>query len=108
MNDHIRTIKNIQIVFIVLLVLAIIGFVVMLFAGELDVNSGITTAVSIILLSLFIRLITAITDAIEASYLKAVASRPSENHQSFMQNSSKKLSPGAKSSAWRDLNEENR
>ena len=104
MNDHIRTIKNIQIVFIVLLVLSIIGFVTMLFTGELDFYNGFIYVVEILLLSLFVRMISAITDAIEAAYLKAIATKPLSNQQSFHSDSSRRLSQGEVSSAWRDLN----
>ena len=107
MNDHIRTIKNIKIVFVVLLVISICSFILVLFSGKLDLI--IVTGVSVLMQSIFVGLLSAIIDGfVTLNYKVNVTYKNTDSDKSYMPGSSKKLSPGAKSSAWRDFNEENR
>lgn len=98
---NVQRIRNIQTFFTVLLVIEIIAFIVLLFAGSFDLSSAILVIVGMISTGIMIALIDAIAGGIEDALSRATYKSNQQSNTVVRTINSQKKNV---ESAWRDLN----
>ena len=104
--QYVSKIRSINTFFTVMIIIEIISFAILLFAGSINLTLGIFYAFSFVLMVLFVSLLNAIADGIESAIFAATSKKaaPSEDRIITVGQASMKKS----SSAWRDFNGDNK